>query len=150
MNDDRAPDVVGELVGWRAWRVIGSVQLPMLASVTHGNTIWHPDRWTIATCSDAETCRNGGDVPGQSCSCGMYAASSRERLLDLGYNRGSAQRPVLIGEVGMTGKVIPAAWGFRAQRARIVRLELPYEWFRFAEPLEALYRVPVLFANTLR
>jgi hypothetical protein len=153
MSELAVPDLVREVVAWRAWRVIGGVKLPMLASATHGDTIWHPDRWTYATCCDRDACLRSSDgkVPGERCSCGMYAANTRKRLLELGYNRyESTARPVLIGEVGLAGKVIPGSFGWRAERARIVRLELAYELFRFAEPLETLYRVPVLFANTLR
>jgi hypothetical protein len=156
-SDVRVPDVLGEVIGWRAWRVIGgNVKLPMLASVTHGNTIWHPDRWTLATCGrTSHTCRRPGyagvSVPGEGCSCGMYAAKSREQLLKLGYNRGGdAMRPVFIGEVGMAGKVIPGSQGWRAEKARIVRLYVPYEHFRYVQWLERLYRVPVLLDNTLR
>jgi hypothetical protein len=147
------PDVIGEIVGWRAWRVIGqNVKLPMLASVTHGKTIWHPDRWTLATCGGKTYCHRceDGRVPGEGCSCGMYAAKSREQLVDLGYNRGGdPRRPVFIGEVGFVGKVIPGSQGWRAEKGRIVRLYVPFQHFRYVEWLERLYQVPVLLDNTL-
>jgi hypothetical protein len=148
------PDVFGEVVGWRAWRVIGSEQLPMLASVTHGNTIWHPNRWTLATCGKCTECKSGSEqspvtIPGEHCSCGMYAAKTREQLVSLGYNHYSDDaKPTFIGEVAFAGKVIPGSQGWRAQKARIKRLYVPFGCYRFVAGLERLYRVEVVLDNT--
>jgi len=155
---DLVPDRFGEVVGWRAWRVLGGEKLPILASVTHSETVWHPDRWTHAVCGSPlkvkdHLChrRNKGvQVPGESCSCGMYAAKSREQLVRLGYNHDAGHWPVLIGEVGLAGKVIPGSQGWRAEKGRIVRLFVPHVHFKLVAPLERLYRVPVLLDNTMR
>src|SRR5215831_10824223 len=80
------PDLVGEVVGWRAWRVIGTRKLPILSSVVRRNMVWHPDRWTHALCGTDRVCRKGGPVPGERCTCGMYAAATRRQLVELGYN----------------------------------------------------------------
>jgi hypothetical protein len=145
---EQAPDVLGEIKGWRAWKVIGSESLPMLSSVTYSNTIWHPAHYTLASCSNSESCRKGGRLPGESCSCGLYAAASREQLVGLRYNEEDGSHPVFIGEVAFSGKVIPGSQGWRAERGRIARLYVPFRHWRFVEPLKALYRVPVVLDNT--
>lgn len=150
------PDVLGEIIAWRAWKVIGgNERLPMLSSVTHQTTIWHPAHWTFADCGGSKTCRRGGSldgrVPGEECSCGLYAAKTREQLVArLGYGKESpdSPTPVFIGEVGLTGKVIPGTQGWRAEKGRIVRLYVPFHRWRMVEPLAQLYRVPVLLDNT--
>lgn len=153
---DRAPDMLGEVIAWRAWRVIGTPKLPMLSSVSVRACIWHPDRWTLAECRvrglQLGRCPNpagDGRIPSESCTCGLYAARDREQLVHLGYNRGGSSDVVFIGQVGMTGKVIPGTQGWRAEKARIVRLFVPFEHYRYVAPLEALYRVPVVLDNTL-
>jgi len=153
MNEIVVPDVVGEITGYRAWKVIGSLKLPMLASVTHSGTIWHPDRWTYATCGDDLACHRceDGRVPGEGCSCGLYAARDRAHLSTMSYRRPSADgKPKVIGEVGFAGKVIPGSQGWRAERGRVKRLFVPFSEWRWIEPLHDLYNVPVLPDNTLR
>src|SRR5262245_27875431 len=129
MSDMRVPDVLGEIVAWRAWKVIGTRKLPLLASVTYGQMIWHPDRWTFALCGKRTECSRSldGGVPGESCSCGMYAAKTRRQLVSLGYNAYSDRQVVFVGEVGLAGKVIPGTQGWRAERGRIRRLYVPWE-----------------------
>lgn len=150
MSDLRVPDVLGEIVGWRAWRVIGTPKFPMLASVTHGNFVWQPNAWTIADCHGEYSCRRSldGHSPGERCSCGMYAAKDRKQLVDLGYNRYAGDQVVFIGEVGFTGKVAPGTQGYRAERGRIRRLYVPWEHFEYVEGLERLYGCEVLLDNT--
>jgi hypothetical protein len=155
-GDDRIPDVIGEVVGWRAWKVVGGLTFPLLASVTHAGTVWHPDRWTLGTCNGDLECRRRAEnpdayVPGEHCSCGLYAASTRAQLVKLGYAKpGSGELVKFIGEVGLAGKVIAGTQGWRAEKGRIVRLYVPFHDWRFVDPLEALYRVPVVLENTLR
>jgi hypothetical protein len=143
-SDLRAPDVLGEVIAWRAWKVIGSDRLPMLSSVTHATTIWHPAHYTFATCGGSSSCRRSvGDlrVPGERCSCGLYAAKTREQLIGLGYG-------VLIGEVALSGKVIPGTQGWRAEKGRIAKLYVPFTDWKLVSPLEDLYQVPVVLDRT--
>ena len=135
--------------------MIGPQRHPLLASVTHAGTVWHADRWTLATCRGDRLCQSPADdgtIPGTGCSCGLYAAASRAQLVKLEYaNPGSAgfeANPVLIGEVGFAGKVIDGSQGWRAEKGRIVRLYVPHICWRLVEPLERLYRVPVELDNT--
>jgi hypothetical protein len=163
--DVLVPDRIGEVVGWRAWKVIGEQRFPLLASVTHSGTVWHPDRWTFATCRGEARCQGpdprcpveGGSIPGEGHSCGLYAAASRAQLVELGYARpsryakpGGGEEVVFIGEVGFAGKIVPGTQGWRAQKGRIVRLYVPFFHWRYVEPLEELYRVPVVLENTTK
>ncbi len=152
---NRAPDVLGEVVAYRAWRVVGSLRLPMLASVTFNGTIWHPQRWTIADCGGKDTCdKSLGDaaglgVPGERCTCGLYAARDREHLVSMAYNRfNDDAHPVFIGQVGLAGKVIPGSQGWRAEKGRVIRLYVPHHLAKYAAPLERLYGVDVELTNT--
>lgn len=157
---DRVPDVIGEIVGWRAWKVIGDRpdKLPLLASVTHGHTIWSPGYWTAADCHGSPFCTGSldGGVPGESCTCGLYCAASRYQLVDLGYGRqkalahGLPGHPRVLGEVGLAGKVIPGDQGWRGEKGRIVRLYVPFHFWRLVTPLEELYHVEVVLDNTLK
>src|SRR5262245_13791446 len=120
---------LGEVVAWRAWQVIASHgdRLPYLRSVSHSSTVWHPGHWTLATCGQrGHSCPRSSDgrVPGESCSCGMYAARDRAHLVSMGYadDRGHVEAPVVIGEVALAGKVIPGTQGWRAEKGRIKRL----------------------------
>lgn len=147
---DRAPDVMGEIIAWRAWKVIGTERFPMLASVTHGKFVWQPKAWTIAFCGGKDTCSRSldGHTPGETCTCGMYAAKDRKQLVSLGYNSYAGDQVVFIGEVGFTGKVVPGTQGYRAERGRIVRLYVPWEHFAYVDGLERLYGCEVLLDNT--
>lgn len=152
---DRAPDMIGEVVGYRAWRVVGSLRLPMLASVVKRSTIWNPQRWTIADCRGNLVCPHsendaaGPGIPGEGCTCGLYAARDREHLIALGYNHYTDDaHPVFLGEVGLAGKVIPGSQGWKAEKGRILKLFVPHHLVKFAAPLERLYGVTVELTNT--
>jgi hypothetical protein len=142
---DRAPDVVGEVVAYRAW--YADLRWDREARlVSFNGAVWPCDAWLVAECA-----HDGCDTPGEHCSCGIYAARDREHLLRMAYNRHTyGESPIVIGEVGLVGKVIPGSQGWRAQKARPVRLELPHEHWRLVAPLRATYRVPVVLSNTLR
>lgn len=88
-------------------------------------------------------------IPGERCSCGLYAASSRAQLVKLGYaNEHSGDQAVFVGEVGFVGKVIPGSQGWRAEKGRIRKLYVPFHRWQYVEALEALYGVPVVLDNT--
>lgn len=142
----RVPDVVGEIVGWRAWKIIGSEREPRLFSVTN-STLWVPGEWIEAVCSRGHTSEQ---IPHEGCACGIYAARTREHLLEMSYNRYGDDDTVVIGEVGFAGKVIPGTQGWRAQKARPLRLFVPYERWRFVERLAGDYGVPVELSNTFK
>lgn len=140
---DRAPDIVGEVVGLRAWVVEGLERAgpPRLVSLFHSTT-WPRDTWMLAAC---DLCADE-DIPNPRCSCGIHAARDRPHLRDLGYAH-TSRDVVAIGEVALAGKVIVGANGWRAEKARVARLWLPYQHWRVLRPLQNAYGVPVALTN---
>jgi hypothetical protein len=151
-----APDIVGEVVGWRSWAVDFTGSRARLVSLSWA-TVWPPRGWMVATCKDC------ADVPGEPCradsryshGCGIHAGRDRPHLQQLGYTERSfvdqlwpehGGAVVAIGEVGLAGKVIVGAKGWRAERGRPLRLYLPYDAWRAVKPLAAAYEVPVELA----
>lgn len=141
------PDVIGETIAFRAWKAVENgddydedgFAVPVLYSLNGEE--WPPDEWMVATC------RRSHDPPGESCTCGIYAARDPKHLTKLKYNRGN---DVVVGEVGLAGLIFPGELGFRAARARVVRLWVPYARWELGNALAAHYSVPVQLANTLR
>lgn len=132
------PDLFEEIVAFRGWRLdVGWRRVELVSFVC--DFPWPTGAWTVAEC---ERCR--GDIPGECCSCGIYAARDRAHLHRIGYMGECAD---VIGEVGLAGKVIPGTLGWRAAKARIRRLWIPHALWEQARPLAAAYRVPVTLTN---
>ncbi len=145
----RVPDVFGEILGWRAWELVGGDLHPRLRSVTAHELgvpleccIWPTNRWFLAMCP-----HGCGDVPREGCRCGIYAAAERGHLISYGYAKYDCLTDKVIGVVGLTGKVIPGSQGWRAEKGRIVRLEVPFEKWQLGERLSKAYGVPVGLGN---
>lgn len=147
MDGISAPDLIEEIVGWRAWRVreieSGPVLLSMFTLEDELGTFWPGDRWLEAVCEHAQ------DPPCNRGHCGIYAARDRRHLLAQGYQRPESFEPVVIGTVGLAGRVKRCARGYRAARAHPLSLLVPYEHWLLVRGLRARYRVPVQLANTL-
>ena len=149
-QDFRVPDVLGHIIGWRAWDVIGPDRQPLLRSKVW-DYIWRPGRWNVARCELKPQHDPKTQVPMEGCSCGFYAAISREHLLEkMAYHAYGDHSTTVIGEVAFVGKVIPGSLGWRAQKARPLRLYVPYERWRLAEGLERVYGCEVVLSNTWR
>lgn len=139
------PDVFGEPTGWRAWFIYQSGSMVRLASLHSGHQkecIWTPGQWMVSECSKADELhrRMGQRLPVEGCSCGFYAAIDRDHLVALGYNRYGGKRGIrVIGEVGMSGKVIEATQGWRAERVRPVSIQVPYEHWKLVPKLQEVY-----------
>jgi hypothetical protein len=133
-----------EIVGWRAWGVkLWQLHGPALYSL-YQVTRWPTDAWLYAECArrlDGSAAHKGGP-PHDGCSCGIYAARDREHLDEQGYAEDSMYLRV-IGEVGLAGRVVVCSRGYRAARARVRRLFVPYERWEFVAPLREAYNVPV-------
>lgn len=142
------PDVIGETIAFRAWKAAEESDeydddghpVPVLYSLNDEE--WPADEWMVAECG-----RRGHEPPGENCSCGIYAARDPKHLTKLKYNRGAN---IVVGEVGLAGLIVPGELGFRAARARVVRLWVPYDRWELGNKLAARYDVPVLLANTLK
>jgi len=148
------PDVIGEVTGWRVWRVLHprepeKIRLQSLGSggKVH-SVIWTPGKIMEAFCSGQHT------PPAEKCSCGFYAARTREHLLSMHYHSGfdydDPTAVLAVGTVKMQGKIIPGTQGWRAQRVRPERVMiLPSRW-RVVKPLRAMYpKVEFVLENWL-
>lgn len=147
---DRVPDHLGEIVAFRCWYVQTSrLRPPVLLSLTTG-TKWPHNDWLRATCSalgDDGVPHEYNPATEGSCTCGIYAARDRRQLSEhWRYNRFDG---VVLGEVGLAGKIIPGTKAFRAEKARPLRLWLPYVAWELAQPLEERYGVPVDLTNPM-
>jgi hypothetical protein len=129
-----APDVIGTVEGWRAWRVklepprFGTV--PKLMSASY-NYWWTPRVKARAEC---KRCTNPDPtahdhVPGTHCTCGFYSAKTLDHL--------------------RWGRVIEGSQGWRAEFAYPAVMFIPFEAWRLRAPLMRAYGVPVKLLNLL-
>jgi len=127
------PDVIGEISGWRVWRVLHprdpeKIRLQSLgAGGKPHQIVWSPGKVMEAYCTHSHV------PPAEKCSCGFYAARTREHLLSMhyhsGFNYDDKLSVLVVGEVAMQGKIIPGTQGWRAQRVRPLRISvLPSRW----------------------
>jgi hypothetical protein len=157
------------VLGFRGWRVdvnYAGPGKPRLISPTIGEVVWNPGEWMIAEChgvgegspdpmsayynhqyhgplatdpgmiSPVKDC--GGDF---AHGCGFYAARDRAHLVSRlhAYTTYSPERPQVIGQVQMAGKIIFATNGFRAQRVRPRVIFVPYEAHKLGTALKREY-----------
>lgn len=149
------PDRMGEVIGWRAWNVISLGRILRLRSKVHA-AHWPTDDWVYAECSGASWQRGrdsqarmcdsseDGRCPGEHCACGLYAAASAEQLDDLSYATTYMQGGSIsvVGQVAMAGKIIEGDKGWRAEKARVYKLYVPFDR-EIGRALAMQYRVPV-------
>lgn len=137
------PDVIGEVIGWRVWRVMHpyDAKLVRLQSLGAGGTT-HAVPWTPGKTMQA-FCARDHVIPAKSCSCGFYAARTQEHLLSMSYHRSrdfdDPNDVLVIGEVAMSGRIIPGTQGWRAQRVRPKTILVPYSRWKAAKTLKAAY-----------
>lgn len=139
-----APDIAGEVYGWRAWYVESRWpnREPRLVSLNGAR--WPTDAWLVAECGGRE-----GDLPHEYChGCGIHAAKDRSQLVGFGYTLEDG--PMAIGVVGLAGRIIPGSMGWRAARGRPVRLWVPHTQWELVRPLREAYGVPVSMTNITR
>lgn len=140
----RVPDIAGEIVGFRAWLVETSPRVSLYS--LNGSIEWPGDDWTRAVCR-----RCGDALPGEWCRCGIYCARDALHLHGLSYHdHGGEDQVTVVGELALAGKVIPGTQGYRAEKARVLRLWVPWTAWELVAPLRRRYGVPVGLANTLK
>jgi hypothetical protein len=153
------PDVGHEVMAFRSWNVLEDGHLLSLNGAR-----WRPGGWFVAECAPlgmlAKVIKgakpgighNVTNIPVEGCSCGIYAAKSREHLADMAYNRYSDYNGEVrvVGDVGLAGKIIPGSQGYRALKARPVKIYVPYENWKYVDRIEKLYGIEVVLDNTLR
>jgi hypothetical protein len=131
------PVVPGEVVGWRAWKLVtlpGGA--PRLRSLYH-DVVWPTDEYLL---SDGRH--------------GICAAMDRDHLEEMHrYAQQNHPRYVVeggaIGRVALAGEIIEGERGYRAEKARVVSLVLPYGAWRMLDGLRVAYRVPVALGNII-
>ena len=144
MDDLGVPDVLGPIIGWRAWRVERVSHVAILQSVVYDRVPWPPRRYLVATCPEED--ESDHVVPEEECSCGIYAARDRSTLVGMRYGNYGPTDLKVIGEVGLSGKVIVGKYGYRAAKARPLRLHVPRMLWRLVADLER-YEVPITLTN---
>jgi hypothetical protein len=148
----KAPDVIGTVMGWRAWGVPKELPefgvAPKLYSVSHVRYFWAPRQAALADC---RTC--GDDVPGEHCTCGFYSAKTYEHLTSMSYHLYDADHSGMfhvVGQVANWGKVCEASQGWRSAKSYPTQLFVPFEAWHLAKPLSKAYGVPVQLKNILQ
>ncbi len=117
---------VGEIIAYRAWRVIKPGWLrsgdDRLHSVLIKDYVWHPDEPA------------SGDVRTHGIYSCRHVIRSKEEYW---YSVGSAS--LLFGKVKIWGEVVEHEWGYRAQFGKIVSLD--YGDPELLEKFRKIYRV---------
>lgn len=137
MAEDALPVVPQEVVGWRAWRVkpddLGRLRLWSL----YREIEWPTNTWLVATNDH-----------------GICAGLDRDHLEEMHqWGDKNAKRYVeqasAIGRVGLSGWIEEGERGYRAEKARVISIVVPYAaWLNLA-PLRRAYNVPVSLGNIL-
>jgi hypothetical protein len=123
------PDSIQPISAYRAWRYsIGG--RPKLFPISGGFASW-PNAWEgvgygwVAACCGYS---HGHKVPSEDCHCGFYSlkdlGSAIDRLgpIELSEPRPDVGRPIVLGRILLSGKVIEHEIGYRAERARIAEM----------------------------
>ena len=136
-SSDSIPDVVGTLTGYRVWPILKS-DLGYVLGSYHDNCIWIPGQAARASCRDL--CR---DVPGSSCSCGLYGVTTPkeavnnlvERIGGMFYERsfpGHDTGFIAYGKVDLWGRVVEHEYAYRAEFAYPKEISIVYKDFETA------------------
>lgn len=116
-------------VAWRAWQVCPDFRLRS-TGFTVGKSVWaYPsDQYKAGLCNDrnGRSVQSGGthDAPKFDCRCGLYCVKRAE---DVSRHAG-VPKPggsIVVGQISISGRIIVATEGYRAQYARIDRLFVP-------------------------
>jgi len=109
----KIPDLISPIIGHRVWRWDA-------AGLSSLNGKRWPPRQPLAAKCGAGNAHDAHEPPHLDCTCGVYAAKSREHLRQLGYEgRG------IRGEVHLWGTVVEHEFGWRSQFAYPKTLLLP-------------------------
>jgi hypothetical protein len=136
----RAPDLIGPLVGWRAWHVRETEQGWRLSSIHYGEA-WPAGEPLEAACYRSRYVSNANlntharhSAPARDCLCGVYGAKELDQARQYfiaSYSSVEAVPPSpdyvhrAIGQVSLWGRVVECSQGYRASVAYPARLWLP-------------------------
>jgi hypothetical protein len=151
-----APDVIGTVEGWRAWRVkleaprFGTVPKLMSASMNYWWTPRVKARAECKRCNDPDPASHN-HIPGTSCTCGFYSAKTLDHLRSMGYHsyHEHGSDTSVVGQLANWGRVIEGSQGWRAEFAYPAVMFVPFEAWRLRQPLMRAYGVPVKLLNLL-
>src|SRR5437588_6680842 len=114
----RAGGSARDLLGFRAWRLSEGGLLRSVHFIGSGYGDWLPDDPYEARCPMRHP------VPGEGCTCGVYAASELEdvgpQLMSL-----ARDRAVILGQVRGWGRTVRHERGWRSQYAAPQTLLVP-------------------------
>jgi hypothetical protein len=130
-----APDLIEPIVGYRAWRYTMSDRAVQLFALGHtrgddsAKNEW-AGAWSLwVTASCGWVVEPTHVVPDEDCTCGFYAMKSADDVAGFSIEsdpadslEGEGATGIVLGRVFLAGKVIEHAFGYRAERARIVEL----------------------------
>jgi hypothetical protein len=112
----RVPDYISPIIGYRIW------QWDAAGLKSLNGELWFPRQPLSAVCrADAKgsilgltkpAVHDAADLPSLRCTCGVYAAKSREHLNRCGYRKFAVR-----GEVFMWGRMVEHERGWRAEFA---------------------------------
>jgi hypothetical protein len=152
----RVPDLSECIEGWRSWKVSGEIPPFGVAPKLHSAVqvgYWVPRRALEAVCSCRTNRKAEDGPPCEQGPCGLYSARTREHLLSLSYHFYSGEHGgmyCVIGRVANWGKIVECELGWRAQFSYPVSLEIPYEIWKLARPLQRAYGCKVELVNFLK
>jgi len=118
---------VGQIIAYRAWRVMGSGWLigrdDRLHSILMSDYVWHPDKPA------------SGDVR----THGIYSFRKViKSMADYGYDA-AMRGPILFGKIKIWGEIVEHEAGYRSEFAKIVSLD--YGHPELLEKFRKIYKV---------
>ena len=143
----KVPDGIEPAVGYRVWEVRND----RLYSLRH-HEVWVPFEEFHAKCQKDATHK----PPVESCTCGLYAAATFNRLFDMGYTKqgglfsGQPDDIVIAGSVNIWGDIIPGHLGWRSSIAYPKKFLIPYSNWKVAKSISEAYGVPYKLFNLTR
>lgn len=117
-NEFVVPDRIGAISSWKGLHYDGA----NLRSPSQTSYIWRPGVAGVAQCT--RTTHRDEDPPVDGCMCGLYSGKTRAHQIKLGYVHNVNG---VLAELMLSGRVVVATNGFRAQYGRIARLIVPDE-----------------------
>lgn len=125
-NEFIVPDRIGAINSWKGLKVELVAGKAVVKSPAYGHQHWKPGEAVVAKHHGSHK-HSDEDTPKEGCSCGIYSGKTRAHQIRLGYakNSGTHHDYRVLCELALSGKVIVATNGFKAQYARITKFIVP-------------------------
>ena len=127
-NEFIVPDRIGAINSWKGLSVSVENGHAKVTSPAYGHQEWKPGEAVVAKHHGAHD-HGPEETPKEGCSCGIYSGKTRAHQIRLGYAKNNDRRGNyrVLCELALSGKVIVATNGFKAQYARITKFIVPDE-----------------------